>query len=92
MSPSHPDTPDAPAWDMSITVGENTARLAGLTRADVDEWAALTHQRACASIDAGCFDDEIVPVEVPDGAGGTRQLRRRRAPPGAARPSRRSAR
>jgi acetyl-CoA acetyltransferase family protein len=72
MSPSHPETPDAPAWDMSITVGENAARLAGLTRADVDEWAALTHQRACASIAAGWFTDEIVPVDVPDGAGGTR--------------------
>lgn len=72
MSPSHPETPDAPAWDMSITVGENAARLAGLTRADVDEWAALTHQRACASIAAGWFTDEIVPVDVPDGAGSTR--------------------
>ncbi len=74
MSPSHPDTPDAPAWDMSITVGENAARLAGLTRADVDEWAALTHQRACESIAAGWFVEEIVPVEVPDGAGGTRSF------------------
>jgi len=25
MSPSHPETPEAPAWDMTITVGENTA-------------------------------------------------------------------
>ena len=41
MSPSHPETPDAPAFDMSITVGENTAREMGLTRLDVDEWAAL---------------------------------------------------
>jgi acetyl-CoA C-acetyltransferase len=74
MSPSHPDTPAAPAWDMSVTVGENTARLAGLTRADVDEWAALSHERACASIAAGWFADEIVPVDVPDAAapGGTR--------------------
>ena len=29
MSPSHTPTPEAPAFDMSITVGENTARLAG---------------------------------------------------------------
>src|SRR5262249_46351334 len=35
MSPSHPETPDAPAFDMSITVGENTAREMGLTRHDV---------------------------------------------------------
>ena len=35
MSPSHPEQADAPQWDMSITVGENTARLAGISRADV---------------------------------------------------------
>ena len=64
MSPSHPETPDAPAWDMSITVGENTARAAGLSRHDVDEWAALSHERAIASIDAGWFRDEIVPVTI----------------------------
>ncbi len=70
MSPSHPETPDAPAFDMSLTVGENTARLAGLTRADLDEWAAKSHASACESIDNGYFEDEIVPVEVPDGDGG----------------------
>src|SRR5947207_9053871 len=48
MSPSHPETPEAPAWDMSITVGENTARAAGLSRDDVDEWSALSHQRTIA--------------------------------------------
>jgi acetyl-CoA C-acetyltransferase len=69
VSPSHPETPEAPALDMSITVGENTARLAGLTRHDVDEWAAYTHGQAVHSQDAGYFDSEIVPVSVagPDG-------------------------
>ena len=61
---SHPETPQAPAFDMSITVGENTARLAGLTRRDVDEWAAYSHGRAIASIDAGAFAAEIVPVKL----------------------------
>jgi acetyl-CoA C-acetyltransferase len=70
MSPSHPETPDAPAWHMSITVGENTARRAGLTRRDADEWALLSHQRAAASVDNGWFDAEVVPVMVtlPDGS------------------------
>lgn len=72
MSPSHPETPDAPQWDMSITVGENAARMAGLTRADVDEWAYHSHMRAASSVANGLFDEEIVPVEVSDGAGGTR--------------------
>ena len=53
MSPSHPETSDAPAFDMSITVGENTARELGLTRRDVDEGAAYSHRQAVASIDAG---------------------------------------
>ena len=72
MSPSHPETPEAPAWDMSITVGENTARLAGVSRAAADEWAFHSHMRAAASVADGRFADEIVAVEVPDGAGGTR--------------------
>ena len=72
MSPAHPETPDAPAFDMSLTVGENTSRLAGLTRADLDEWAARSQANACASIENGSFEAEIVPVEVPDGSGGTR--------------------
>lgn len=62
MSPSHPETPDAPLYDMSITVGENTARAAGLTRESVDEWAYHSHQRAAASVANGWFEEEIVPV------------------------------
>jgi acetyl-CoA C-acetyltransferase len=69
MSPSHPETPDAPAFDMSITVGHNTAVEAGLTRRDVDEWAVYSHGRAIESIDSGAFDEQIVPVEVVDASG-----------------------
>ncbi|MBV9485150.1 MAG: acetyl-CoA C-acyltransferase, partial [Frankiaceae bacterium] len=70
MSPSHPATPDAPPFDMSVTVGENTARIAGLTRRDVDEWAAYTHGQAVASQDNGWFEGEIISVSVeqPDGS------------------------
>jgi acetyl-CoA C-acetyltransferase len=64
MSPSHPEQPDAPAFDMSITVGLNTANAAGLTRKDCDEWAVRSHQRAVQAIDEGRFDEEIVPIEV----------------------------
>ena len=72
MSASHPETPEAPAFDMSLTVGENTSRLAGLTRTDLDQWAAYSQANACASIESGAFEAEIVPVEVSDGQGGTR--------------------
>jgi acetyl-CoA acetyltransferase family protein len=69
MSPSHPETPDAPAFDMSITVGHNTAVEAGLSRTDVDRWAIYSHGRAIDSIDSGAFASQLVPVEVrgPDG-------------------------
>ncbi|HYL51006.1 MAG TPA: thiolase family protein [Acidimicrobiia bacterium] len=64
MSPSHPSTPDAPAFDMSITVGYNTAKAAGLTREDCDAWAMRSHQRAVQAIDEGRLQEEIVPIEV----------------------------
>jgi acetyl-CoA acetyltransferase family protein len=73
MSPSHPETPDAPTFDMSITVGENTAREMGLTRLDVDEWAAYSQGQAIASIDSGAFEEEIVPVTLPLSAGTDRE-------------------
>ncbi|MGV0746721.1 thiolase family protein [Mycolicibacter minnesotensis] len=70
MPPTHPETPDAPTRDMSITVGWNTAQAAGITRGEMDAWAARSHQRAIAAIDAGKFVDEIIPlkVELPDGS------------------------
>jgi acetyl-CoA acyltransferase len=64
MSPSHPETPDAPAFDMSITVGYNTAQAVGLTREDCDAWAVRSHARAIAAIDEGRLQEEIVPIEV----------------------------
>ena len=64
MSPSHPDTPDAPAFDMSITVGWNAAQKANVTREEMDFWACESHRRAVEAIDAGKFEEEIVPIEV----------------------------
>jgi acetyl-CoA acetyltransferase family protein len=64
MSEPNPSTPEAPAFDMPFTVGENTARHMGLTRTDVDEWAAYSQAQAIASIDSGAFAAEIVPVDV----------------------------
>ncbi|MBY0275869.1 thiolase family protein [Candidatus Binatia bacterium] len=77
MSPSHPETPDAPAFDMSITVGQNTATEAKLTRRDVDQWAVYSHGRAIESIDSGAFKDQIVPVEVAGGVFDTDEHPRR---------------
>lgn len=70
LPPIHPEAPDAPSRDMSITVGWNTAQSYGLTREDLDAWAARSHQRAVAAQDAGKFLDEIVPLKItqPDGS------------------------
>jgi acetyl-CoA C-acetyltransferase len=43
---------------------EYTAWKAGVTRAEQDAFAAESHRKAVAAIDAGAFADEIVPVEI----------------------------
>jgi acetyl-CoA acetyltransferase family protein len=69
--PSHPETPSAPLEDMSITVGWNAAVEGAVSRQEMDAWALRSHQRAVAAIDAGCFVDEIVPLDL-TGRDGTR--------------------
>lgn len=73
MPSSHPETADAPAFDMSITVGWNTAKLAGVTRREMDEWAYHSHMRAAAATDEGRFRDEIFPIEIPNGNGAAKR-------------------
>ncbi|MGW1028930.1 thiolase family protein [Streptomyces sp. NPDC002577] len=46
---------------------EKIARKWGFDRTQLDEFAALSHERAAAAQDAGAFEAEIVPVPV-DGA------------------------
>jgi acetyl-CoA C-acetyltransferase len=65
--PTHPDRPDAPNMDMSITVGWNAAVAAGVSREDMDAWALRSHRNAIAAIDEGRFKDEIVPIDTPHG-------------------------
>ena len=72
LSPSHPETPDAPTMDMSITVGWNTAQRCDVSREEMDDWAYHSHRRAVAAIDDGRFRDEIVAVEVRAGRGDPR--------------------
>jgi acetyl-CoA acyltransferase len=65
--PTHPDRPDAPNLDMSITVGWNAAVKAGVSREEMDAWALRSHQNAIAAIDEGRFKEEIVPIQTPHG-------------------------
>ncbi|MFF5209719.1 acetyl-CoA C-acetyltransferase [Streptosporangium sp. NPDC000396] len=59
------------AYDQ-IAMGESTerhnARL-GLTREEQDEFSARSHQLAAAAIKNGVFDDEVVPVSIPQRKG-----------------------
>jgi acetyl-CoA C-acetyltransferase len=47
---------------------ENVAALEGVTRAEQDEYAALSQSRAAAATAAGFFEREITPVPLPDGS------------------------
>jgi acetyl-CoA C-acetyltransferase len=50
---------------------EYTAKKAGITRQQQDEFALASHRKAIAAIDAGRFSDEIAPVEIPGKKGPT---------------------
>ena len=50
-------------YHMGVTA-ENVAEQYGLSRDEVDEYSARSHQRAEKSRDEGYFDDQIVPIEI----------------------------
>src|SRR5580658_4528373 len=52
-----------------IETAENLAARYGITRDEADAYAARSHQRAAAAWAAGRFDDEVVPVQVPQRRG-----------------------
>lgn len=47
-----------------IKTADNVAEQWGLTREELDVFAANSQNKACAAMEAGKFKDEIVPVEV----------------------------
>jgi acetyl-CoA C-acetyltransferase len=58
---------------------EYTARKAGVSRLQADEYAVESHRKAVAAMDAGKFDREIVPVEV-TGKGGPIKIEKDESP------------
>ena len=52
-----------------IETADNLARDYQISREECDEYAAASHQRAAAAWAAGKFDDETVPVAVPQKRG-----------------------
>ncbi len=55
-------------YHMGVTA-ENLCNRYGLTREEQDEFAAWSQQKAVSAIEEGRFDDEIVPVEIPQRKG-----------------------
>ena len=56
--------------DVYIAMGEtaeNVAQYENVSREEQDEFAALSQQRATASLERGFWEDEITPVTLPDG-------------------------
>ena len=52
-----------------IETAENLAKDYGITREAADAYAVRSHQRAAAAWEKGLFDDELVPVSVPQRKG-----------------------
>ena len=52
-----------------IETAENLARDYDITREEADAYAARSHQNAAAAWDAGKFDAQLVPVEIPQRKG-----------------------
>lgn len=57
-------------YHMGITA-ENVAEQWGLTREQLDEFAAASQAKACAAIESGAFKEEIVPVVIKGKKGDT---------------------
>jgi len=67
----HPGwTPAEGLPDIYIAMGqtaENVRELEGVSRREMDEFAALSQNRAVESVENGFFEREIIPVTLPDG-------------------------
>jgi acetyl-CoA acetyltransferase family protein len=57
---------DSPPLQSMIQTGQNVAEVYGITRRQLDEFAAESHRKGHAAYEAGVYEDEVVPVEVED--------------------------
>ena len=67
------NTPRPANWSVNnpdqYTAADRIATLRGFTRADLDAFGLRSQQRALAAWDAGNFDRQVLPVDVPDADG-----------------------
>lgn len=59
----------------ALTESCNTAELE-VSRADQDRFAALSHERAAKAWESGVFEEEVVPIEVPQRKGDPKRVHR----------------
>src|SRR5690606_27098051 len=67
---AEPWTPPSGLPDIYIAMGqtaENVAEYENVSREEMDEFAALSQQRAVAAQERGFFEREIIPVTTPSG-------------------------
>jgi acetyl-CoA acetyltransferase family protein len=55
---------ESPPKVSMLQTAQNVAEVYDLSRADLDEYAAPSHQKAHLAYEAGVFRDEIIPLEV----------------------------
>lgn len=66
-----PGGADHPSPGGMVETAENVREEFGITREAQDAYAARSHRRAVAAIEAGAFADELVPVRIADRRGET---------------------
>ncbi|MCB9727337.1 MAG: acetyl-CoA C-acyltransferase [Deltaproteobacteria bacterium] len=65
--PERPRIAERTTGELMGESAERMARRNAISREAQDRFAALSHQRAAAAIASGRFDDEVAPVETPEG-------------------------
>ncbi|USG65453.1 acetyl-CoA C-acetyltransferase [Brevibacillus ruminantium] len=60
--------------------GSNVAEEYGISREEQDRWAYRSQQRAVQAMEAGIFDEEIVPVSIPQRKGEPLLVKKDEAP------------
>lgn len=65
--PQKPKIAERTTGEVMGEAAEKMARRNEISRAAQDEFAVRSHQRAAAAIASGRFDDEVVPVQTPEG-------------------------
>lgn len=67
------DNPD-PLKRPAAQTAENLCAMYAISKEDQVRFACQSHERAVAAIDSDRFQDEIIPIEVPDGRKATRMF------------------